>query len=148
MIPLFNQLLIIIHCFIIGLFLGVTYDSLSIILKKKNIIIRYLIELGYWFLIVYLITKYIINNINYNIRIYTIVFFIIGILLYYFFLAKKHRNTLYYIIIFCKVKLIPFIKKTLLPIELILFLKPKLKKLKIRKHKNEKNSTSNTSFDN
>ena len=87
MIPLSNQLLIIIHCLLIGLFLGISYDSISIVLnnklKKKNIIICYIIELVYWFLIVYLVSKYIIKNINYQIRIYTIVFFIFGIILYY-----------------------------------------------------------------
>lgn len=158
MIPLLNQLLIIIHCILIGLFLGVSYDSLSIILnnklKKKNLVLRYFIELSYWFLIVIISSKYIIKNINYQLRVYTAIFFIIGVLIYYYFLAKKHRKTLNFIILFWNLKIAPFLKNVLLPIEVIKFLKVKFKKItnikliRNRKQQNEKNTTTDTIINN
>lgn len=146
---LYEQLLIIIHCFLIGLFLGITYDSLTIILKNKKLIIRYIIELCYWFLIIFITTKYIINNINYQIRLYSIIFFIVGIIIYYIFLSKKHRIRLYIGLFYLKYKIFPFLKKTLLPIDLIKYIKNFIIRiLKKRKKKDEENITNNNSDDN
>lgn len=149
MISLLEQLLIIIHCFLIGLFLGITYDSLTIIIGKKKLIIKYIIELCYWFLIIFIVTKYIINNINYSIRIYSIIFFIIGIIVYYLTIAKKHRLRLYFFVYFLRNTLNPFLKKTLLPTELLLFFKIKIKNfLDKRKTKNEENTITNPNDNN
>ena len=130
MIPLYTQCLIILHCYLIGLFLGITYDSISIILKNKKIIVRYLIEIIYWFLITFITIRYIINNINYAIRLYTIIFFIIGIISYYYLLAKPHRIRLYFLIYLIKNKINPILKNTLLPTSLFVFIKNLLKKIK------------------
>lgn len=160
MISLYEQVLIIIHCFIIGLFLGITYDSLNVINnvicnKKsfKSLIIKYIIELCYWFLIVFITIKYIIKNINYQIRVYTVLFFIIGVIIYYQFLAKKHRIRLYFIVYLLKNKINPFLKKVLLPSELFCFFKniKLFKNLKMRikrKTKNEENIIANTNDNN
>lgn len=149
MISLFEQFLIIIHCFLIGLFLGITYDSLTIITGNKKILIKYIIELGYWFLIIFIVIKYIIQNVNYSIRIYSIIFFILGTLVYYLTLAKKHRIRIYIFLYFYKNKLNPFLKKILLPTELLLYIKSKLKIfIDKRKTKNEENTITDFNDDN
>lgn len=141
---LYEQLLIIFYYLLLGTFCAITYDTLKIIIKKIPLFFRYLIEFLYWLLLIYMITIFIIKNIYGYVRIYTILFFVIGITLYYLFLAKKYIIQLNKIIIVFKNKILPIIIFISFPKEIIILIKKCIRRIKNVKNKKSINSAINT----
>lgn len=144
MTSLYEQILLIFHYLLIGFFFGISYDSLDIVLEKKRLLVKYLIEAIFWIIIISIITIYIIKNVNGYIRLYSILFFILGVVLYYLLLAKKHQTRMRILCYFWKKKITPIIVLIIYPKEVVHL----IKKIFKRKQKNEKNNNTSSPINN
>lgn len=94
MITALEQVKIIILYALLGLFVSSTFDTFCFLVKGLKLIIRYILELLYWCLIIYISSIFIIRNTSHYITLYSILFFIIGVFLYYCLISKHYHKNL------------------------------------------------------
>lgn len=134
-----EQIAIIIYFLIFGIFTISFYTIISFFLNKTKIkkIFLYIIEFGFWCLLTYLASMYLLSSTKGYLPLYGICFFIVGIVIYMYLLDKRLKNDLERLY-----KLFSFLyKKTrkiwsiiLIPKEII----DLLKKIKKKKKKGER----------
>ena len=129
MISYVEQIRLIIYFLIFGYFIGCTYDTLKFFINKINIVFHYVLESVYWVIILVIAYHYIIKVQKGFINIYTIIFYILGLLFYYVVFRKWHFNTLKNIANYFNKFIKKILKEMFFSDEIIKGLK-KLKKIK------------------
>lgn len=134
-----EQLLMIFHFLILGMFLSIMFDTINSIFNKIKII-NYILQFISWMIINIICIRSIDRISQGYIPIYIFLFFVIGYLIYHYFFSKRYLKTL---LIFMKNK--KNILLAIFPITLYNYIKKKIHKLHKKKgNNNEKNNIGNT----
>lgn len=121
-----DQLLMIIYFIIVGMFIGIMFDTINLFFYK-NKIINYIFQVLCW-LVVTIICVISVDRISDGyLPVYIFFFFIIGYFIYSYIFKGRYKKRILYI-----KKYKEKIKQIILPIELIALFK-----------KNKKNQKSN-----
>ena len=117
-----DQLLMIIYFIIVGMFIGIMFDTINLFFNK-NKIINYIFQILCW-LIVTIVCVISVDRISDGyLPIYIFFFFIIGYFIYSYLFKCRYKKRILYI-----KKYQEKIKKIIMPIELIALFKKKNKK--------------------
>ena len=138
MIPVSEQIKIIIYYLLFGMFIGVTFDTLKLLTKKRKLYLKYILETIYWLSLIYIASLYIIKNTSHYITLYVVIIFILGIYLYYLLLSKSNKNNIYEVLPYIS-KFLKIMYRYLLPIELFIYIKNKINKLTKNKRRPKSN---------
>ena len=134
-----EQLLMIFHFLILGMFLSIMFDTINSIFNKIKII-NYILQFISWMIINIICIRSIDRISQGYIPIYIFLFFVIGYLIYHYFFSKRYLKTL---LIFIKNK--KNILLAIFPITLYNYIKKKICKLHKKKgNNNEKDNIGNT----
>lgn len=134
-----EQLLMIFHFLILGMFLSIMFDTINSIFNKIKII-NYILQFISWMIINIICIRSIDRISQGYIPIYIFLFFVIGYLIYHYFFSKRYLKTL---LIFMKNK--KNILLAIFPITLYNYIKRKIHKLHKKKgNNNEKDNIGNT----
>jgi len=149
MINIYEQLQIIFYYVLLGMFIASTFDILKLLTNNSKLYIKYISQAIYWVSLIYISTLYIIKYTSHYLTLYTILFFIIGIYLYYILLSNSNNNNILYIKPYLK-KILILLYTWLLPIDLLKYVKYKVKTLllKIKKRKTKNLPTKDTDITN
>lgn len=149
MINIYEQLQIIFYYVLLGMFIASTFDILKLLTNNSKLYIKYISQAIYWVSLIYISTLYIIKYTSHYLTLYTILFFIIGIYLYYILLSNSNNNNILYIKPYLK-KILILLYTWLLPIDLLKYIKYKVKTLllKIKKRKTKNLPTKDTDITN
>lgn len=117
-----EQLLMIIYFIIVGMFIGIMFDTINLFFYK-NKIINYIFQVLCW-LVVTIICVISVDRISDGyLPVYIFFFFIIGYFIYSYIFKGRYKKRILYI-----KKYKEKIKQIILPIELIALFKKKNKK--------------------
>lgn len=117
-----DQLLMIIYFIIVGMFIGIMFDTMNLFFYK-NKIINYIFQVLCW-LVVTIICVISVDRISDGyLPVYIFFFFIIGYFIYSYIFKGRYKKRILYI-----KKYKGKIKQIILPIELIALFKKKNKK--------------------
>ncbi|MCI5938780.1 MAG: hypothetical protein MRZ17_02605 [Acholeplasmataceae bacterium] len=117
-----DQLLMIIYFIIVGMFIGIMFDTINLFFYK-NKIINYIFQVLCW-LVVTIICVISVDRISDGyLPVYIFFFFIIGYFIYSYIFKGRYKKRILYI-----KKYKGKIKQIILPIELIALFKKKNKK--------------------
>ena len=117
-----DQLLMIIYFIIVGMFIGIMFDTINLFFNK-NKIINYIFQVLCW-LVVTIICVISVDRISDGyLPVYIFFFFIIGYFIYSYIFKGRYKKRILYI-----KKYKGKIKQIILPIELIALFKKKNKK--------------------
>ena len=117
-----DQLLMIIYFIIVGMFIGIMFDTINLFFYK-NKIINYIFQVLCW-LVVTIICVISVDRISDGyLPVYIFFFFIIGYFIYLYIFKGRYKKRILYI-----KKYKGKIKQIILPIELIALVKKKNKK--------------------
>lgn len=118
--PFSEQIIMIINFLILGIFLSICLDTITI-LFSKNKIVHYLFQIISWIIVSIIGLRYVCKISEGYIPFYIILFFFIGYLMYVKICKKRYVKTLYYIL-----KNRKEIKLALFPVQLYNIIKSKL----------------------
>ena len=138
MIPVSEQIKIIIYYLLFGMFIGVTFDTLKLLTKNRKLYLKYILETIYWISLIYIASLYIIKNTSHYITLYVVIIFILGIYLYYLLLSKSNKNNIYEVLPYIS-KFLKTMYRYLLPIELFIYIKNIINKLTKNKRRPKSN---------
>ena len=138
MIPVSEQIKIIIYYLLFGMFIGVTFDTIKLLTKNRKLYLKYILETIYWISLIYIASLYIIKNTSHYITLYVVIIFILGIYLYYLLLSKSNKNNIYEVLPYIS-KFLKIMYRYLLPIELFIYIKNKINKLTKNKRRPKSN---------
>lgn len=138
MIPVSEQIKIIIYYLLFGMFIGVTFDTLKLLTKNRKLYLKYILETIYWISLIYIASLFIIKNTSHYITLYVVIIFILGIYLYYLLLSKSNKNNIYEVLPYIS-KFLKIMYIYLLPIELFIYIKNKINKLTKNKRRPKSN---------
>lgn len=136
-----EQIEIIVYFLIFGIFSVTMYRIFCYYLKRLKIkkVLSFVFEFIFWIFLTLISCKYLLISVSGYLPLYGIVFYIGGIVIYFYLLDKKmYENLDIFSLYMGKIILEFFYSK-----ELIGLIKKAIKKVKIRRKKNEKSSSLN-----
>lgn len=136
-----EQIEIIVYFLIFGIFSVTMYRIFCYYLKRLKIkkVLSFVFEFIFWIFLTLISCKYLLISVSGYLPLYGIVFYIGGIVIYFYLLDKKmYENLDIFSLYMGKIILEFFYSK-----EIIGLIKKVIKKVKIRRKKNEKSSSLN-----
>lgn len=139
MYTIVEQIAIIIYFLIFGIFSVTMYKMFGYFLNKLRVkkILAYILEIIFWIFLTFISCKYLLATVSGYLPFYGIVFYIGGIVIYFYLLDKKmYKDLDFFSLVFGKI-----FREILYSKEVIGLIKKVIKKVKIRRNKNEKSGS-------